>query len=168
MFIYLNRTGLQRTVPAERCTASSTCRRADMRTRASATRQNLRRVSEALARRACARASSASMPCSTRRTRRRLPVLRSAVCAAEQDRAIHELHGGRFRSRRSGTAARRFDHAGKARLPCCDEQLDGARNRRALRRQQRSGGGRTAMLPDSGAPGDQLEREHGAGWWTST
>ena len=55
-------------------------------------------------------------------------------------------------------SAGRRHHAEQARLPCGDEQLDGAGDREALRHQRGAGVG-TAMLSDSGAAGDQLERQ---------
>ncbi len=95
MFIYLNRTGYnglfrlnsngEFNVPAGRYAKPRICDEA-----------NLRRVAKALARPGVTLDRARFELHRRQRGRRRFRVFRSAVCAAQQDGAIHELHGRRL------------------------------------------------------------------------
>ncbi len=104
MFIYLNRTGYnglfrlnsagEFNVPAGRYSKPRIC-----------DDENIRLVSAALARSSVALEQGAIHHRPGTGTGRRFPVLRSAVCAAEQDGTVHQLHRRRIQPGRPGDAA---------------------------------------------------------------
>jgi hypothetical protein len=89
---------------------------------------------------------------------RRLRLFRSALRAAQPHRQLHVVHGAALRRRGSAAAAGDGDRARRARLLRPAQQLDGRRDRGALRARRRRARRRAARDPRAGAARHQQQR----------